>query len=291
MRLQMMLIAASVLGLAAVTRADPPTTQPMMLIAGYDGGNMVGPGGSATRQTMQVFVIGPGKPSPEAIQVLERQRGKLLQRITELHKQLQVETQRLEVSPEILHQAAADLDNQLQTLELEEVAANARRDAIEQEIAAARENIKQNVSNDVSLEQLQSDVDRHSVELDDLARKYELAKQTAAGDNQTVISLAHQIDAATERLAEERADLTSRKMQAIGFISSQEISALSKELIEQAIDGRERDAKIQFIRGRLDALSNAFAILADLTAAEDENDFIQKNQPDIHIFPVFDDSK
>jgi chromosome segregation ATPase len=289
MRLQTICIAATVLGWAGSALADAPDTQPAQFTAIIE--MPTNATGGPTTQGSGQLILSSGAPTPAVVQMLEKHRGELLRKITELHKQLQAQTHRLEVTPAALHEAAADLDNQLQSLELEEVAANARRDAIEQEIAVARNDIRQNASNDISLAELQANVDRHSEELDNLARKYDLAKQTNGSQSSEVVSLAEQVDDATQKLSHEQAELADEKTRSIGSISPQEVSALSKELIEQTIDGREREAKIQFIRNRLDELSAAFDTLAELSVAEDANSYIQKYQGEVHIIPNFNDSK
>src|ERR1700683_3685459 len=232
MRLQSICIAALVLGLTSAGQADSPSTQPMVLIAGYDGGNMVSPGGPTTQQTMEVFVIGPGKPSPEVIQVLEKQRGKLLQRITELQKQLQAQTHRLEVSAANLHQAAADLDNQLQALQLEEVGADARRDAVENQIVQAEDRARRAVGNN-RLDILGGLMAEQQAKLDDLIKRRQ--------ENGANITDA-QIAAAQENVGAVRLRIENVRAQAEAEAAGglDEVSALNKELIDEAIDASER---------------------------------------------------
>lgn len=170
-------------------------------------------------------------------------------------QELRALTHRLDVSPEALQKAAAHLDEQLETLELDEVGSAARRKATEEAIKQEMDRVEKRVSADPVAGELQNVVKAREAQLERLKQMFKAA----------VVSQA-EVDATAASIAEAKAKLAERQQSAVGGIDGESVASLRHDLLSLSILEQERQARMQYLKMQQDRLSQA---MNNLTAIQE----------------------
>lgn len=178
----------------------------------------------------------------QARQELDQRHDELMKIQSELH----AATGRADVSPEGLQKAASRLDDELESLMLDEVGSRARADALARTIAEQTNRVKAVATDDDAIKELMAVVQVRDVQLQ---RAQALHKQGAAP--------ATEVDQAQAALAEAKATMSERRRALAGGPTGDGLTAWNRELLNLTIAEKERQARISYIQTRLKALSEA----------------------------------
>jgi chromosome segregation ATPase len=164
----------------------------------------------------------------------------------EIQSQLREKTGRMDVSPENLESTVESLEKDKEALMLADVAAKARRDAMEEAIAEQTAKADKIAAMDATISALRKGVEAREQQLDLIQQQVKSGVNT----QDTVV-------AAQASLAQAEANLAERISALSGEAGGSLSSALSRELLDLNIEEKEREAKMQFIENRLKTLGEA----------------------------------
>jgi hypothetical protein len=133
-------------------------------------------------------------------------------------------------------------------LELEVAGIDARRQALQEQIAMIREEASKRLSEDVVTQELQKLVGAGERNLAQL-------QQSAAAGGVSVAELAE----AEKNLAQARIDLARRREELSKQAGSGQLEEFTKELSHLAIDKAEKEAQLQIVRRQLDDVQKQLA--------------------------------
>lgn len=168
-------------------------------------------------------------------------------------------TERADVSPTGIREAASAMDAEQQRLELEQVGKAARRRAIEEEIALQSRKIEQRVSEDLIAVELQTIVEaREQV----VKQNKMLQEQGQMSDRELGQSIA--------AAAEARAKLLQRRLDATAEVGGETLEALNQELTTLAIDLAELEARLKYVENERTELAEAMREVEPIPALEAE---------------------
>jgi chromosome segregation ATPase len=176
----------------------------------------------------------------------------------ELEHVLHALTQRAETSKASLSKAASHLDEEAETLELEQAGADARQRALEAAIAQQSKRAEAAVQKDEVASELQKVVDARTAQV----KRMEQLQATGAVPNTDV-------DGATAALAEARARLAERRQQTAAAAGGAALSEWNKELLNLSVANAERHAKLKFLEDRREGLAEALQKADDLARYKD----------------------
>jgi chromosome segregation ATPase len=189
----------------------------------------------------------------------------------EIQSQLRAKTGRMDVSPENLESTVESLEKDKEALMLADVAAKARRDAMEEAIADQTAKADKMAAVDATIDALRKGVQAREKQLDLIQKQV----QSGANTQDTVM-------AAQASLAQAEANLAERRSALSGESGGSLSSALSRELLDLNIEEKEREAKMEFIEKRLKTLGEAMqmadnADLADLMRRRESAGVVEEN--------------
>jgi len=176
-----------------------------------------------------------------------------LDSLTKSQQDLRALTHRLDVSPEALQKAAAHLDEQLETLELDEVGSAARRKATEAAIKQEMDRVEKHANDDPVAAELQNVVKAREAQLQRLREMFKAA----------VVSQA-EVEATAASIAEAKAKLAERQQSAVGGIDGESVASLRRDLLNLSIVEQERQARMQYLKMQQQRLSQAMDSLAGI---------------------------
>jgi len=235
---RMTLTAAFIFGTGLFAGAEPPTTAP-------------------SHQALDDNVSAELQVG-EAELSSARQRFEIVSAdLRALQERMRTGSGRFDVSADALESDASRYDKELESLQLESVGAKARRDAIEKAIKEQSDQAKAALHDDPVAAELQKVVDARQEQ-----EKF-VAMQTKAG-----VATQADLTSAQATLAEAEAKLAERKRDAAAAAGAENLAPLNRELASLTIAEDEREAKIEFLKARLDKLRPLLEMTDDLQDRE-----------------------
>jgi chromosome segregation ATPase len=178
-------------------------------------------------------------------------------KLRDVRQQMQSLSGRIEVSPDVLRHAAVKLEDEQQSLELEQAAMSARQEAMEKAAATAAARAKQAAEEDPVARELAKVVDARETAWKQLRQAF------ARG-----LTTPQEVSAAEAALAEAKAKLAAQREQAVVAAGGDGLAALNRELTNLSISEQERQARLRFIKERLAKLAQALQLVDDLEAGQ-----------------------
>lgn len=179
----------------------------------------------------------------DVLAATQAQYDAVLQDLQSTEQKLQNETSRVDVTHRSLETYANTLEQELDTLMLEHVGAQARTGSIEEAIAEQTARAQKQVTADEVAQELQKVVDARIKQFE----RTQQASRAAAVPTSAV-------DEAEANVAEARARLAERRQTMFATAGGDLLSALNRELLMLNIAEQERNAKIQYVKGQLDRI-------------------------------------
>ena len=195
---------------------------------------------------------------------LEDQVQMLHAEIRDLTGNIRRQTNRIEVSADALHAAAAKYDDEAEDVRLEEAADAARFGAITDAIARLSKQSAAQVSTDPVVTQLQKVVDARQDQMDAINHAHQMGQVSE-----------REVDAAAAAVAEAKAQLALQRQQASAAAGGDMLSALEKELISVTIDRQECEAKMKMLDAEGKGLAQAVDEADQITPLQAELDHCQ----------------
>ncbi|HWE92764.1 MAG TPA: hypothetical protein VG269_02215 [Tepidisphaeraceae bacterium] len=178
----------------------------------------------------------------QARQALDQRHDELMKIQSELH----AATGRADVSPEGLQKAASRLDEEMESMTLDEVGSKARADALAKTIAEQTERAKATAQDDPAGAELMALLKVRENQLALLQQRY---KQGIAS-----ITDVQQAEAA---LAEAKAGAAERRRAIVTGPAADGVATWNRELLNLTIAEKERQARLGYIQARLKTLAEA----------------------------------
>jgi chromosome segregation ATPase len=179
--------------------------------------------------------------------------------VADLTEVIREATGRIEVSADLLHQAAAKLDDQLMELELEDAAGKARMDAVLNELGKLEHATTRVSDQDIATAELEKVVAVRQKQYDTIVKM----RATAAISQ-------NEVEEAAAQLAEAKARAAVQREQAVAAAGGDTIIALRKELTDLTITQEDRNARLQYLAKQRDGLRNGLRYVDKLQQAEAE---------------------
>jgi hypothetical protein len=179
--------------------------------------------------------------------------------LRDLIHHLRAITHRADVSAESLQATARSLEEQRETLLLQNAGEQARREAIESAIAERSAKVQDQLQNDQVILELQKSV---NLRIDALKGIQNMVK---AG-----VSPQTDITAAEAQLLQDKVQLAQRQQQVADGAGSNTLSSLNGEITALVIGQKEQQAKLDFISKRLGELTQALDLVDGLEQFKEE---------------------
>lgn len=170
---------------------------------------------------------------------------------------------RADVSPEAFTAALGKLEDERQRLELELAGMQARMEAVEEELKKAMARADDKAQADPVLPELERSVALREEMLTRLRKLYESGSAPST-----------QVAAAEAALVDARVQLLERRS-AGAAKGSEALSPLNRELQNLAIDVRDRQARLDYVKKRLDPLRKGAETIATLAQSIDRRDVLR----------------
>ena len=209
-----------------------------------------------------------GPQHPEVVRAQEQAERRVNQalssleqaRITyqKLQNELRDKTGRIDVAPDSLRRAAARLETELESLQLDAAGGEARTRALEKTIAdvAAR--------------------GQDAAKRDEVAAEYEkvaAAREKALKNAEAMAAAAtisqQELENARATLAEAKARLAERRINAVAAAGGGALSEWNRELLNLSLDAQERRARMAFLRESLDRIRQGLPMLDQMQEVEE----------------------
>jgi chromosome segregation ATPase len=168
---------------------------------------------------------------------------------------------RADASPKTIAAALSKLEEEQQKLELDEIGKNARREALEKQIADSSNAVEKKTAADPIAAELKKVVEARTKRAEET--------QQAAGSG---LATPREAQDAIAAAAEARAKLLERQRDAATEAGGDGLASLNKELFTLSVDLRELNARLHYVREHLSNLSNATELADEADAAESELD-------------------
>jgi chromosome segregation ATPase len=206
----------------------------------------------------------PSSPADLATQPLQNQITQLQEQLNRCRNQIESmkvdlrdRIHRTEISPPVIHAAAATFDDQIESLELQAASNSARHDAIAKAIRQTANGAVASADNDVLVGELRNVIDARKKQVDFVHKQFDAGLATSAD-----------VTKAEAEFSNAQADFESHRQGVIVAASGDAIAALNKELIDVQIAQADNSAKLQFLRQRLDQIASGFSELDSLEQAQ-----------------------
>ena len=175
-----------------------------------------------------------------------------------LRQQLRDLSGRSDVSQDTLTAALTAIDDQVQKLQLDRLAKESRREALQEEIARASERVQRSVESDAIAAELKKVVEAREQGVERMKQGFE--------SGQTSQSELHE---AITKAAEARAKMLQQQRDAAAAAGGAALESFNRELMTLSIDSREMEAKLKYLEERLPRLRAAVESLDDYRQAQD----------------------
>ncbi len=193
-------------------------------------------------------------------EVLESTQGQYeaaIQELRSIEQKLQNETSRVDVTHRSLETYADTLEQELDTLMLEHVGAQARTRSIEEAIADQTKRAEKQVVADEVAQELQKVVDAR-------IKQFELTQQAM----KEAVGSTSAVQEAEASVAEARARLAERRQTMFATAGGDLLSSLNRELLMLNIAEQERNAKIDYVKSQLDHIRPSLNSSRDMDRLE-----------------------
>jgi predicted nucleic acid-binding Zn-ribbon protein len=197
--------------------------------------------------------------SPSSEQRLQTQAQEAKNHFLKVQNSFRNQTHRVVVSRAVLLQAAAALDNQLQSLELELVSAKARMDAITMQIDVIGIKADKAAREDPAL-----------VELEKVVAAREQIFKRDQDTRKARLTSVEELNLTEIAVAEARAQAALQRERVVAAKGGDAARALNKELIDLQIAEHDDEEKLEFLRDRLHGLAASIDRLDTLEDAQAE---------------------
>lgn len=193
----------------------------------------------------------------QELQIAQDHFSVAAEQFKDLRAKIQKLSGRFEVSGDALQSDASHYDKELESLQLESVGAKARRDAIEKAIKEQSDQAKTALHDDPVAGELQKVVDARQQQAKFVEAQTKMGTATHADLNNVQATLA-----------EAQAKLAERQQTAAAASGADNLASLNRELATLMIAEDERQAKIDFLKGRLEKLRPLLEMTDDLQERE-----------------------
>jgi chromosome segregation ATPase len=192
----------------------------------------------------------------QRVQAAESELKEAEELVNELKARLRAETDLSNVVGSNLPRLTSSLQEQRENLRLEEAAAVGRRQGIEEAIKSFSDQVKKRAASDEVTSELSKLVDVRQAQLERVRTtlKAGTEKESASDDAQVALATA-------------RAELAAARQRAAGA-ATDALDAWNRELLNLAIAGQERRAKLLYVQDRLKVLQPALADVDRLEQAD-----------------------
>jgi hypothetical protein len=184
---------------------------------------------------------------------------------------------RSDVTPKTLTNALSSMDDELQRLQLERLSKDARRRALEEEIAKLSERVQKRIESDPIATEFQKVVDAREESVKTIKQLHEQGQASRADVMQAVA-----------QAAEAKAKLLQQQRDAAAAAGGTALEAFNRELMTLSIDARELDTKTKYLEERLPRLRQAVELLDEYgriaqraTEANDSLDIVTRRVRDV----------
>ncbi|MDB5289007.1 MAG: hypothetical protein JWL69_248 [Phycisphaerales bacterium] len=189
----------------------------------------------------------------EALAKARQQLDQTYEELRKLQSQLRETTGRSDVSPEGLQKAASRLDEEMESMTLDEVGSKARADALAKTIAEQTDRAKVMAQGDDAAAELMAVVQVREKQLE---RMQQLYKTGAAP--------LGEVQQAEASLAEAKATVAERRRALVTGPAGDGVAVWNRELLNLTIAQKERQARMVYIEERLKRLSEAMPAVDQL---------------------------
>jgi len=172
--------------------------------------------------------------------------------LKELRQKLRDLSGRSDVSPKTLMSALANMDDELQRLQLESLSKESRQKALEEQIAALTERVQKRIESDPIAAEFQKVVEAREERIKTTKQMYESG--TASRE---------EMSQAVAQAAEAKAKLLQQQRDSSAAAGGTALEAFNRELMTLSIDSRELEAKTKYLQERLPRLREAVELLDD----------------------------
>ena len=181
----------------------------------------------------------------------------LLNEAEQMREWLRKKTNRVDVSPQALAQAATKLEAVRDELLLDAAGAQARRKALSNAIAEQSNHAEAETVKDPVVSALAVVVKEHEDNVKRLEAQFKAATVSAAD-----------LSSARAALATAQANLAEKRREAAMAAGGDQLNLLTRELTQLSIAAAERDARLKFITSELQDLREATPALEKLEALD-----------------------
>jgi len=161
---------------------------------------------------------------------------------------------RSDVSPKTLTGALSSMDDELQRLQIERLSKDARRQALEEQIAELTERVQKRIESDPIATELKKVVDAREESVATLKKMYESGTSSRA-----------ELTQAVAQAAEAKAKLLQQQRDASAAAGGTSLEAFNRELMTLSIDAKELNTKTKYLEERLPRLRQAVELLDEYT--------------------------
>ncbi len=187
----------------------------------------------------------------------QRNADAVNQQLNNLRKELRELSGRSDVAPKTLIAALTSMDDELQHLKIERLSKDARRSALEEQIAQLSERVAKKIESDPIAMELQKVVDAREERVKVIKQMHE---QGAASRDE--------VSQATAQAAEAKAKVLQQQRDASAAAGGSALEAFNRELMTLSIDAKELDTKTKYLEERLPRLRVAVERLDDYIRIE-----------------------
>ena len=174
--------------------------------------------------------------------------------LKQIRNQLRDLSGRSDVSPKTLISALSSMDDELQRLQIERLSKDARRRALEEQIAELTERVQKRIESDPIATELKKVVDAREESVSTLKKMYESGTSSRA-----------ELTQAVAQAAEAKAKLLQQQRDASAAAGGTSLEAFNRELMTLSIDAKELDTKTKYLEDRLPRLRQAVELLDEYT--------------------------
>ena len=187
----------------------------------------------------------------------QRRADVINQELNRMRERLRDLSGRSDVSPKTLTAALSTMDDELQHLRIDRLAKDARRSALEEQIAQLTERVAKRIETDPIAAELQKVVDAREETAKNLKMMHEQGSASRAEFQQAVA-----------QAAEAKAKLLQQQRDSAAAAGGTSLEAFNRELMNLSIDAKEMDIKTKYLEDRLPKLRQAVELLDDYTRIE-----------------------
>jgi hypothetical protein len=171
-----------------------------------------------------------------------------------IREQLRDLSGRSDVSPKTLNGALSSMDDELQRLQIERLSKDARRQALEEQIAELTARVQKRIDSDPIATELKKVVEAREEGVATLKKMYESGTSSRA-----------ELTQAVAQAAEAKAKLLQQQRDASAAAGGTSLEAFNRELMTLSIDAKELDTKSKYLEDRLPRLRQAVELLDEYT--------------------------